>query len=131
MKWVCLMANMAIPGVGSMIAKRYGSGAVQMIGSLIGFALFGYCIMEFYDAMKGYADSMEGEPEDMVAALKGISGQIMGPLIYGAAGVIILKVTWIWAQVTTAQVFKAEKKAEAEEEAMATQAVPPPLDSSN
>ena len=47
MKWVCLMANMAIPGVGSMIAKRYGSGAVQMIGALIGFALLGYCIMVF------------------------------------------------------------------------------------
>ena len=131
MKWVCLMANMAIPGVGSMIAKRYGSGAVQMIGSLIGFALLGYCIMEFYGAMKDYADSMEGEPEDMVAALKGISGQIIRPLIYGAVGVIILKVSWIWAQVTTAQVFKAEKKAEAEEEAMPTQAVPPHLDSSN
>ena len=131
MKWVCLMANMTIPGVGSMIAKRYGAGAIQAVGSLIGFALFGYCIMEFYGAMKDYADSMEGEQEDMVAALKGISGQIMGPLIYGAVGVIILKVTWIWAQVTTAQVFKAEKKAEAEEEAMPTQAVPPPLDSSN
>ena len=131
MKWVCLMANMAIPGVGSMIAKRYGSGAVQMIGSLIGFALFGYCIMEFYDAMKGYADSMEGEPEDMVAALKGISGQLMGPLIYGAVGVIILKVTWIWAQVTTAQVFKAEKAAEAQEAAAESVEVPPPLDSSN
>ena len=131
MKWVCLMANMAIPGVGSMIAKRYGAGAIQVVGSLIGFALFGYLIMEFYGAMKGYADSMEGEQEDMVAALKGISGQIMGPLIYGVVGVLILKVTWIWAQVTTAQVFKAEKKAEAEEEAAATQAVPPPLDSSN
>ena len=131
MKWVCLMANMTIPGVGSMIAKRYGAGAIQVVGSLIGFALFGYLIMEFYGAMKGYADSMEGEQEDMVAALKGISGQIIGPLIYGAVGVIILKITWIWAQVTTAQVFKAEKKAEAEEEAMASQAVPPPLDSSN
>ena len=131
MKWVCLMANMTIPGMGSMFAKRYGVGAIRAVGSLIGFALFGYLIMEFYGAMKGYADSMEGEPEDMVAALKGISGKIMGPLIYGVAGVLILKVTWIWAQVTTAQVFKAEKKAEAEEEAMATQAVPPPLDSSN
>ena len=131
MKWVCLMANMAIPGVGSMIAKRYGSGAVQMIGSLIGFALLGYCFMEFYGAMKGYSDSMEGEPEDMVAALKGISGQIMGPLIYGAVGVLTLKVTWIWAQVTTAQVFKAEKKAEAAEEASMTQELPPPLDSPN
>ena len=74
MKWVCLMANMTIPGVGSMIAKRYGVGAIQAVGSLIGFALFGYCFMEFYDEMKGYADSTEGAPADMVAALKGISG---------------------------------------------------------
>lgn len=131
MKWVCLMANMTIPGVGSMIAKRYGAGAIQAVGSLIGFALFGYCIMEFYDAMKGYSESMEGEPEDIVAVLKGISGKIKEPLIYGAVGVLILKITWIWAQVTTAQVFKTEKKAEAAEEVADTQAVPPPLDSSN
>ena len=131
MKWVCLMANMTIPGAGSMIAKRYGAGAIQVVGSLIGFALFGYCIMEFYDAMKAYSDSMEGEPEDMVAAFKGISGKIKGPLIYGAVGVLSLKITWIWAQVTTAQVFKAEKKAEAAERGAETQAVPPLLDSSN
>lgn len=131
MKWVCLMANMTIPGVGSMIAKRYGAGAIQTVGSLIGFALFGYCIMEFYDAMKGYSESMEGEPEDIVAVLKGISGKIKEPLIYGAVGVLILKITWIWAQVTTAQVFKAEKKAEAAERGAETQTVPPLLDSSN
>ena len=131
MKWVCLMANMTIPGAGSMIAKRYGAGVIQAIGSLIGFALFGYCIMEFYDAMKGYSESMEGEPEDIVAVLKGISGKIKEPLIYGAVGVLILKITWIWAQVTTAQVFKAEKKAEAAERVAETQAVPPLLDSSN
>ena len=131
MKWVCLMANMTIPGVGSMIAKRYVVGAVQTVGSLIGFALFGYCIMEFYDAMKGYADSTEGEPEDMVAALKGISGKIKEPLIYGAIGVVALKITWVWAQITTAQVFKAEKKAKAAERVAETQAAPPLLDSSN
>jgi len=131
MKWVCLIANMTIPGAGSMIAKRYGAGAIQVVVSLIGFALFGYCIMEFYDAMKGYADSTEEEPEDMVAALKGISGKIKEPLIYGAVGVVALKITWVWAQVTTAQVFKAEKKAEAAEEASMTQELPPLLDSPN
>mgnify|MGYP007106923421 FL=1 len=56
---------------------------------------------------------------------------MMEPLVTGAVGVIILKVTWIWAQVTTAQVFKAEKAAEAQETAAESVEVPPPLDSSN
>ena len=41
MKWVCLMANMMVPGVGSMIAKRYGAGAIQALGSLIAFGMVG------------------------------------------------------------------------------------------
>ena len=129
MKWVCLMANMTLPGVGTLICKRWVSGAIQTVGSIIGFTLLGYCIYEFYHALQNYSTSMDGEEEDILAALKHLSNGMMEPL--GAVGVIILKVTWIWAQVTTAQVFKAEKAAEAQETAAESVEVPPPLDSSN
>ena len=128
MKWVCLMANMTLPGVGTLICKRWVSGAIQTVGSIIGFTLLGYCIYEFYHALQNYSTSMDGEEEDISAALKHLSNGMMEPLVMGAVGVIILKVTWIWAQVTTAQVFKAEK---AQETAAESVEVPPPLDSSN
>ena len=129
MKWVCLMANMTVPGVGSLIAKCYWAGAIQAGVSLIGIALFGYCIMAFYDALQVYAASMD-EPENMMETLKGLGGKMTEPLIIGGVGVLIFKVMWIWAQVTTAAVFKAEKQAEAAEATTATQALPP-IDSSN
>ncbi|MBC8326819.1 MAG: hypothetical protein H8E27_14460 [Verrucomicrobia subdivision 3 bacterium] len=131
MKWVCLMANMTVPGVGTLICKRWVSGMLQLVGSIIGFALLGYCIYEFYHALKNYSASMNGEVDDISAALKHLSSGMMGPLVTGAVGVIILKAAWIWAQVTTAQVFKAEKAAEAQEAAVESNEVPPPLDSSN
>jgi len=115
MKWVCLMANMMVPGVGSMIAKRYGAGAIQALGSLIAFGMVGYCISEFYTELKNYADSLDGDPDEMTTAMKALGEQILGPpIIVGGIGEIILKVTWIWAQFTTAAVFKKEKEAEAQ-----------------
>ena len=131
MKWVCLMANMTLPGVGTLICKRWVSGAIQTVGSIIGFTLLGYCIYEFYHALQNYSASMDGEVDDISAALKHLSNGMMEPLVTGAVGVIILKVMWIWAQVTTAQVFKAEKAEEAQETAAESVEVPPPLDSSN
>jgi hypothetical protein len=131
MKWVCLMANMTVPGVGTLICKRWVTGAIQTVGSIIGFALLGYCIYEFYHALQNYSASMDGEVDDISAALKHLSSGMMEPLVTGAVGVIILKVMWIWAQVTTAQVFKTEKAEEAQEAAAGSVEVPPPLDSSN
>ena len=130
MKWVCLMANMTLPGVGTLICKRWGTGIIQTVGSVIGFALLGYCVYEFYHALKNYSASMDSEVDYGTAALQQLSSGMMGPLVTGAVGVIILKITWIWAQVTTAQVFKAEKAEE--EKAMAQdEAETPPLESSN
>ncbi len=127
------MANMTVPGVGSLICRRFAAGTIQTLGSLLAIAMVGYCVMEFMDALKIYRDSLGDEAEDITAALQGIGDRISaGPLIWGGVGVLILKVTWIWAQVTTAQVFKAEKKAEeSDDDQDAEDAVPPPLDSSN
>ena len=113
MKWVCLMANMTVPGVGSMIAKRYMAGAIQAMGSVIAFVMLGYCFSEFYAAMKDYSESLD-DPDEMAAAMKSIFSKIKGPLIVGGVGLLILKVTWIWAQFTTAAVFKNEKAADQE-----------------
>ena len=113
MKWACLMANMTVPGVGSMIAKRYVTGAIQAIGSVMAFVMVGYCFSEFYAAMKDYSESLD-DPDEMAAAMKSIFSKIKGPLIVGGVGVLILKVTWIWAQFTTAAVFKKEKAVDQE-----------------
>ena len=113
MKWVCLMANLTVPGMGSMIAKRYVAGAIQAIGSVIAFVMVGYCFSEFYAAMKDYSESLD-DPDEMAVAMKSIFSKIKGPLIVGGVGVLILKVTWIWAQFTTAAVFKNEKAADQE-----------------
>ena len=67
MKWVCLMANMTLPGVGTLICKRWVSGAIQTVGSIIGFTLLGYCIYEFYHALQNYSTSMDGEEEDILS----------------------------------------------------------------
>ncbi len=132
MKGVCLMANMTVPGAGTLICKRWMSGLLQRGASVIGFVMLGWCIYEFYHALKDYSAGIDGEEVDnIIGALKHLSNGMMGPLVTGAVGVIILKVAWIWAQVSTAQVFKAEK--EKEESAIRAQgaAVPPPLDVSN
>ena len=113
MKWVCLMANMTVPGVGSMIAKRYVTGAIQAIGSVIAFVMVGYCFSEFYASMKDYSESLD-DSDQMAEAMKAIFGKIKEPLIVGGMGVIILKITWVWAQFPTAAVFKNEKAADQE-----------------
>ena len=117
MKWVCLMANMTLPGVGTLICKRWVSGAIQTVGSIIGFTLLGYCIYEFYHALQNYSDQHGWGGGGYFGSVKALKQGMMEPLVTGAVGVIILKVMWIWAQVTTAQVFKAEKAAEAQEAA--------------
>ena len=130
MKWVCLMANMTVPGVGTLICKRWISGTIQTVGSVIGIALLIHLGMELYHAVQAYAVSLD-EPETMGETFKGIKGKMTQPFIVGCVGGVIFKLMWIWAQVTTAQVFKAEKAEEAQETAAESAEVPPPLDSSN
>ena len=130
MKWVCLMANMTVPGVGTLICKRWISGTIQTVGSVIGIALLIHLGIELYHAVQAYAVSLD-EPETMAETFKGIKGKMTQPFIVGCVGGVIFKLMWIWAQVSTAQVFKAEKAAETQETAAESVEVPPPLDSSN
>ena len=71
------------------------------------------------------------QAETMSETFEGIIGEMKQPFYIAIGGVVIFHVTLIWAQVTTAQVFKAEKAAEAQESAEESVEVPPPLDSSN
>ena len=73
MKWVCLMANMMVPGVGSMIAKRYVAGAIQAVVSDC-VRNGGHCFSEFYAAMKDYSESLD-DPDEMAAAMKSFSAR--------------------------------------------------------
>jgi hypothetical protein len=130
MKWVCLMANMTVPGVGTLICKRWISGTIQTVGSVIGIALLIHLGIELYHAVQVYAAGLD-EPETMGETFKGIKGKMTQPFIIGCVGGVIFKVMWIWAQVSTAQVFKADKAAETQEATAESGEVPPPLDSSN
>ena len=97
---------------GSMIAKRYVAGAIQAgVSDCVcdgGLLFFG--ILHGHEGLFGELD----DPDEMAAAMKSIFSKIKGPLIVGGVGVLILKVTWIWAQFTTAAVFKNEKAADQE-----------------
>ena len=124
------MANMTVPGVGTLICKRWISGTIQTVGSVIGIALLIHLGIELYHAVQAYAVSLD-EPETMAETFKGIKGKMTQPFIVGCVGGVIFKLMWIWAQVSTAQVFKAEKAAETQETAAESVEVPPPLDSSN
>ena len=131
MKWVCLLANMTVPGLGSLFAKRYWAGAIQTIGSVIGIALIiplGIEVYQFFP--EAYGAGLD-KPETMSETFEGIIGEMKQPFYIAIGGLVIFHVTLIWAQVTTAQVFKAEKAAEAQESAEESVEVPPPLDSSN
>jgi len=124
------MANMTVPGVGTLICKRWISGTIQAVGSVIGIALLIHLGIELYHAVQVYSAGLD-EPEAMAETFKGIKGKMTQPFIIGCVGGVIFKVMWIWAQVTTAQMFKAEKAKEAQETAAESVEVPPPLDSSN
>ena len=131
MKWVCLMANMTIPGVGTLFIKRWTAGLIQTVVSLIAWGLIirglmlGIEIWTKLKKMNGLAlnenfESLSIEPQK-------IGDLVMDniPLLaLGIVGVILLKVTLIWSQFNVVKHFKALDEMEA-------QAVPPPLDSSN
>ena len=121
------MTNLAIPGVGSLVARRFLTGAIQAGVSLVGIVLMGYFILELVAVMKDYSASVD-EPDAMMSAMKGLWPKIKQPMVVGGVGLLIYKAMWIWAMVTTVRVFKAEKAAEA---AAASQPGLAPVDSSN
>ena len=138
MKWVCLMANMVIPGVGTLFIKRWGAGLIQTVLSLIAWGMFipglmiGWRIWKTLEEVRDQA--LAEEFDSLSSQSQKMSDLVMGNiplLVLGIVGVILLKITLIWSGITVVRHFKALNEAEAQETAAASVEVPPPLDSSN
>ncbi|MDP7011579.1 MAG: hypothetical protein QF685_09385 [Verrucomicrobiota bacterium] len=134
MKLLCYMLNMVIPGTGLLILKRWLKGALLTLFSIIGWGLLIPALIQGYRLFKAVTEVMDPSGDIFDAIEKGskqiedIMTNTLLLLILGIVGFIILKVTLIWSQAATVRAFKAEKEAE---ESATSQAVPPPLDSSN
>ena len=95
-----IMNQLATPGLGSLMARRYVAGAVQLLLAVTGFCLFlGWFIQMM---VKTYRLTMDLPPQ---------------PDRYpwmGKAGVLIFLASWLLAWPTTISVLRAARKAEAE-----------------
>ena len=138
MKWLCFMANMMVPGVGLLILKRWTKGGILTLFSLVAWGLVIPALILIFQILASVSGMYEGAHAEEFESLGEDSKHLkiliknhLLQLVLGIVGLIILKVTVIWSQLATAQVFKVEKAAEAQETAAASVEVPPPLDSSN
>ena len=117
---LCLLFNLVLPGVGSFFARRLRTAIVQSVLSLIGFAMLIPAFVKFYGFVQTYTEGLQDGDIDAVLnnseMFKGMWERLKVPIIVGIVGFVILKISWLWAQVTTAGAFKAAKQAEAEEE---------------
>ena len=138
MKWACLMANMVIPGVGTLFIKRWTVGMIQTVLSLIAWGLFIPGLLIGIEIISKLT-KMNKQALDENFEQLGIEPEKMGSLVMdnipmlalGIVGLILLKITLIWSQINVSKHFKALNEAEAAAEAQAAQTVPPPVDSSN
>lgn len=90
----CLTLNLILPGTGTLLIGKMVAGSVQLLislGSLAGFtkgALDGYkyCmrLLEGQTALEGY----------------------LSPLLWITLSLIMFKIPFIWAQISTAKFYK-------------------------
>ena len=89
----CLTLNLILPGTGTLLIGKMLAGSVQLLislGSLAGFTK---------GALDGYKYCMrllEGQP-----AVGGLS-----PLLWITLSLIMFKIPFIWAQISTAKFYK-------------------------
>ena len=104
-----LINQLATPGLGSIIAGRYVSGAGQLLLALAGFSLF---IVWFVAIMKQFYGQIQGDVE--VKPVGWIAWIALG--VFAAA--------WLWALATSISLMREIKRSHA---AVFTQPLPPPL----
>ena len=124
MKWVCLMANMVIPGVGTLFIKRWVAGLIQTSLSLIAWGVTVPGLMVGWKIWKTLKEAKEQALAEEFDALSSQS-QKMGELVMdnillfvlGIVGLILLKITLIWSGITVVKHFKALNNAEDQDSA--------------
>jgi len=104
-----LINQCATPGLGSLIAGRYLSGAGQLLLAVVGFSLsivwFGAVMRQFYGQIEG---NVEVKPVGWI----------------GLTGLAIFAAAWFWALATSISLMREVKRLNA---TVFTQPQPPPL----
>ena len=97
----CAIINqLATPGLGSLMARRYFAGTVQLLVALIGFLLFVGWFIQMMMRSYRLASDLPPQPDPY-------------PWM-GKAGVLIFAASWLLAWPTTISVLRAARKAEAQ-----------------
>src|SRR5262249_18650738 len=83
----CLLVNQfATPGLGSIMARRYVEGAIQLLLAIIGFVLFIAWFMHMFD--------------EIYRSIAGLPEQPARYPWFGKAGVLIFILSWLLAWPT-------------------------------
>jgi hypothetical protein len=92
---MCLLSNLLVPGLGTIVARRRVQGVLQFVVSQVGFALSLIWAILFV-----YRWSQEGSlPEDITPHL-GI----------GLLGVAIFILAWIWSLASSVEILHSSRK---------------------
>ena len=93
--WSCVLGNLVLPGVGTFIARRRVSGALQLLVSQIGFVLMVIWMISYVVEWVQTGEM----PIDL------------GPHIgLGLAGVALFLLAWIWALASSVDVLLSSRK---------------------
>ena len=92
---MCLLSNLMVPGLGTIVARRRVQGVLQLVVSQVGFALSFVWAILFVRRW-----SHEGSlPEDITPHL-GI----------GLLGVAIFILAWIWSLASSVEILYKSRK---------------------
>ena len=115
------MANMLIPGMGSLIIKRWGPGLIQTVLSLLAWGVIipalalGWSVIK--QLIQGYNQAVGEEFDAVGSQAEKIGNLVMDNiplLVIAVLGVILLKITLIWSGFTVVRHFKSQGNVDAE-----------------
>lgn len=94
----CLTLNLLLPGTGTLLIGKMVVGSVQLLISLASLAGFTKGALDGY---KYCTRLLEGQP-----ALVGY----LSPLLWITLSLVMFKIPFIWAQISTAKFYKQSGK---------------------
>ena len=95
----CLTLNLVLPGLGSLLIRKFACGLMQTLISSVATGFLVWALISIYGQMRGVIST---------DSLEDVSwGQLTAPLVALVIGIILFKVSWIWAQFTTARHLRA------------------------
>ena len=97
----CLTLNLLLPGLGSLLVRKYAAGIMQSLISMVAAVLLIGATVDLYVYLQGITNMEHRENVPLSPLVK--------PLILMVSGIVLFKISWIWAQVTTARHMKATK----------------------